>query len=102
MIAPPAPSPSEWRQDELVPRGVDRFNPRQTEIPYQVGGAKRREKSAARRIHVEWNVRSAPLLEIVQGLGDGLDGLVLAAGGHPERRDHHNGIFVATSERLFR
>ena len=102
MVAPYHPSDTQRREAKLVPRRVDRLDSRQAEIPDEVGVAKRRKKAAAGRIHVDWNVESGVLLKLIQGLRDSLHRLVLAAHGHAERGDDHDGIFVTSSQRLFR
>ena len=49
-----------------MPRGVDRLDPRQAEVPDQVGLEERRDEAAARRVNVDRDVEARARLEVVE------------------------------------
>jgi hypothetical protein len=89
---------TQRRQAELVARGVDRLDPRQAEIPLQVGRAERRQEAAAGAVDVDGDVQPLILLEFVERVADGLDRLVLAGEGDAQGRHHADGVLVAALE----
>ena len=46
LLAPDDPPDTQRRQAELVARRIDRLDARNAEVPYQIRGAERREKTA--------------------------------------------------------
>ncbi len=99
-VAPEHPADAERGEAELVARGVDRLHPRQAEIPDQIRGAERGEKSAAGAIDMDRDVEAGVRLQPVEGLSDRRDRLVLAGEGDAEGGNDADGVLVATRDRL--
>ena len=95
-FAPDHPPDAEGRQAELVPRGVDRLDPGNAEVPLQFGSAEGRQEPAAGAIDMDGDVEPFVPLKFVEGIGDGLDRFVVAGEGDAEGWDDADGVSVAT------
>src|SRR5262245_38481007 len=80
-VAPHDPAHAGVDEPELVPRGVDRDDSRQLEVPRELGVDERRDERAGGPVDMNWHVEAGLCLEGVERLADLLDRLVRAVEG---------------------
>src|SRR5210317_285092 len=77
LVAEDAPADTERGQSELVAGGVDRLDPRQAEIPFQLRLDKGGEEAAAGAVDVDRDIQTGLLLQLVESIVDVLDRFIL-------------------------
>ena len=81
-------------------RRVDRLDPREPEVPDEVGIDERRQEAAARAVNVDRHVEAGLRLQRVEGVGDRLHGLVVAGERDAEGGHDADGVLVDPLEDL--
>ncbi len=94
-VAPDDPADTGIHEPVLVAGRVDRRDPRQAEVPLEVGVEERRDHRSGRAVHVHRDVDPGLALVGVERVADVLDRLVRPVEGRAENRDDADRVLVA-------
>ena len=83
-----------------MPRGVDRGDAREAEVPLEVRVDERRDERARGAVDVHRHVEPRAGLQVVERVADLLHGLVRAVVGRADDRDHADRVLVAARHGL--